>query len=89
MEHRCPPQNNIRFALAADHVIPLQLINDLLTFVDVRSAHISAEMATGVGGVGAAGVADFDQLVDEVLAKKGPATYKDGLSEDNWEEVSN
>ena len=46
-------------------------------------------MATGVGGVGAAGVADFDQLVDEVLAKKGPATYKDGLSEDNWEEVSN
>ena len=34
-------------------------------------------------------VADFDELVDEVLAKKGPSKYTDGLSEDNWEEVSN
>ena len=33
-------------------------------------------------------VADFDELVDEVLAKKGPSKYTDGLSEDNWEEVS-
>ena len=32
-------------------------------------------------------VADFDELVDEVLAKKGPSEYTDGLSEDNWEEV--
>ena len=32
-------------------------------------------------------VADFDELVDEILAKKGPAEYKDGLSEENWEEV--
>ncbi|CAI8022616.1 Tetratricopeptide repeat protein 4 [Geodia barretti] len=31
-------------------------------------------------------VADFDELVDEVLAKKGPSKYTDGLSEDNWEE---
>lgn len=34
-------------------------------------------------------VADFDELVDEVLAEKGPSKYTDGLSEDNWEEVSN
>lgn len=33
-------------------------------------------------------VADFDELVDEVLARKGPAKYTGGLSEDNWEEVS-
>ena len=33
-------------------------------------------------------VADFDELVDEVLARKGPSKYTDGLSEDNWEEVS-
>ena len=33
-------------------------------------------------------VADFDELVDEVLAKKGPAKYTDGLSEENWEDVS-
>lgn len=32
-------------------------------------------------------VADFDELVDEVLAKKGPAKYTGGLSEDHWEEV--
>ena len=30
---------------------------------------------------------DADVLIDEILAKKGPARYKDGLSEDNWEEV--
>ena len=33
-------------------------------------------------------LADFDELVDEVLARKGPSKYTDGLSEDNWEEVS-
>ena len=32
-------------------------------------------------------VANFDELVDEVLAKKGPVKYTDGLSEDHWEEV--
>lgn len=51
-------------------------------------------MATGRGVNDKAGngkdpkVADFDELVDEVLAKKGPAKYTDGLSEDNWESVS-
>ena len=29
-----------------------------------------------------------DELIDAILAEKGPAVYKDGLSEDNWEEVS-
>lgn len=32
-------------------------------------------------------VLDPDLLIDEILARKGPQTYKDGLSEDNWEEV--
>ncbi len=26
-------------------------------------------------------------LIDEILATKGPATYTDGLTEDNWEQV--
>jgi tetratricopeptide (TPR) repeat protein len=43
-------------------------------------------MATPCAGGGPPRVADFDELVDEVLARKGPAKYKDGLSEDNWEE---
>ena len=30
---------------------------------------------------------DTDTLIDEILAKKGPHKYKEGLSEDNWEEV--
>lgn len=30
---------------------------------------------------------DADELIDEILARKGPAKYKDGLTEDNWEEV--
>ncbi len=32
-------------------------------------------------------ILDPDVLIDEILAKKGPQTYKDGLSEENWEEV--
>ena len=32
-------------------------------------------------------VVDADTLIDEILAKKGPQKYKDGLSEDNWEEA--
>ncbi len=32
-------------------------------------------------------VLDPDVLIDEILARKGPQTYTDGLSEDNWEEV--
>lgn len=31
---------------------------------------------------------DADTLIDEILAKKGPHVYQDGLSEENWEEVS-
>lgn len=31
---------------------------------------------------------DSDALIDEILREKGSARYKDGLSEDNWEEAS-
>lgn len=31
---------------------------------------------------------DADTLIDEILAKKGPQEYKDGLSEENWEQAS-
>ena len=34
-------------------------------------------------------VLDADKLIDEILEKKGPHKYADGLSEDNWEEVRN
>ena len=30
---------------------------------------------------------DMDDMIDEILAKKGPQKYQDGLSEDNWEEA--
>ena len=30
---------------------------------------------------------DADSLMDEIIAKKGPRPYQDGLSESNWEEV--
>lgn len=30
---------------------------------------------------------DADELIDEILAKKGPQKYAQGLSESNWEEV--
>ena len=30
---------------------------------------------------------DADVLIDEILATKGPRKYKDGLTEDKWEEV--
>lgn len=33
-------------------------------------------------------LADADELIDEILARKGPAKYTNGLSEENWEEVS-
>lgn len=42
----------------------------------------------GSSGAAPPKVADFDQLVDEILAKKGPVEYTDGLTEKNWEEVS-
>ena len=48
-------------------------------------------MAEGTegGGKAAPGTVsvDMDAMIDEILAKKGPQTYKDGLSEQNWEEV--
>ena len=31
---------------------------------------------------------DMDALLDEVVARKGPYKYKDGFSEENWEEVA-
>lgn len=30
---------------------------------------------------------DMDAMIDEILAKKGPQKYEDGLSEENWEQV--
>lgn len=33
-------------------------------------------------------ILDADDLIDEIIAKKGPHKYTEGLSEDNWEEVS-
>ena len=30
---------------------------------------------------------DMEAMIDEILAKKGPQKYQDGLSEDKWEEV--
>lgn len=30
---------------------------------------------------------DMDAMIDEILARKGPQKYQDGLSEDNWEQV--
>ena len=30
---------------------------------------------------------DMDAMIDEILARKGPRKYQDGLSEDNWEQV--
>ena len=40
------------------------------------------------GGEDGPKLLDMDTLVDEILAKKGPQQYKDGLTEENWEEVS-
>ena len=30
---------------------------------------------------------DIDAMIDEVIARKGPHRYTDGLHEDKWEEV--
>jgi hypothetical protein len=32
-------------------------------------------------------IADADELIDEIIAMKGPYKYTDGLNEDNWEDV--
>ena len=45
--------------------------------------------ASGAEREGKAAVSvDMDAMIDEILAKKGPQKYRDGLSEENWEEVS-
>ena len=38
-------------------------------------------------GDGAPKLLDADELIDEIIAKKGPVKYEQGLSEENWEEV--
>ena len=45
-------------------------------------------MASGGADVPAPRLPDVEELVDEIVARKGPAKYTDGLSEDTWEEVS-
>ena len=30
---------------------------------------------------------DMDAMIDEILARKGPQKYQDGLSEEKWEQV--
>ena len=30
---------------------------------------------------------DMEAMIEEILARKGPQKYQDGLSEDNWEQV--
>ena len=44
-------------------------------------------MAAG-GGNTAPQLPDMDALLEEVHARKGPRKYTEGLSEDNWEEVT-
>ena len=51
------------------------------------AASCAGPATTDTTTTSSAKVADFDELVDEVLAKKGPVKYTDGLSEDHWEEV--
>ena len=45
-------------------------------------------MAESDGKAGSQAVSvDMDAMIDEILARKGPQKYRDGLSEDNWEQV--
>jgi len=32
---------------------------------------------------------DMDAIIDEIIARKGPYQYTEGLHEDRWEEVGN
>ena len=32
---------------------------------------------------------DMDAMIDEIIARKGPYRYTEGLHEDTWEEVRN
>ena len=55
--------------------------------------HVTAQVTTPPGNMAVPpaippSIPDADELIDAILAEKGPAVYKDGLSEDNWEEVS-
>lgn len=40
-----------------------------------------------MAGSGGPRLLDADALIDEIIAKKGPQKYTEGLSEDKWEEV--
>ena len=52
---------------------------------EIFQDHIPNNMAAE-GGLG---VLDADDLIDEIIAKKGVHKYTGGLSEENWEEVCN
>ena len=52
---------------------------------EIFQNHIPNNMAAE-GGLG---VLDADDLIDEIIAKKGVHKYTGGLSEENWEEVCN
>ena len=45
-------------------------------------------MAEGDEKAGSQAVSvDMEAMIEEILARKGPQKYQDGLSEDNWEQV--
>ena len=46
-----------------------------------------AEKGDGAEASGEPVSLDMEAMIDEIIAKKGPQKYQDGLSEDNWEEV--
>lgn len=46
-----------------------------------------ASEVTGQATRGAPQLVDAEALIDDIIAKKGPHRYTEGLSEDNWEEV--
>ena len=50
---------------------------------------VGAPEAEGRGHAegGAPQLLDADALIDDIIAKKGPYQYTEGLSEDNWEQV--
>ena len=47
-----------------------------------------AARGPGGGDAPAPRLPDVEELANEILARKGPAKYTGGLSEDTWEEVS-
>ena len=52
----------------------------------MRGAECMMAESDGKAGSQAVSV-DMDAMIDEILARKGPQKYRDGLSEDNWEQV--